>query len=36
VLSELYDRYVGIVYGTGMRYLRDWTPAEDLMIPEIL
>lgn len=30
-LSELYDRYVGVVYGTGMRYLRDRTLAEDLV-----
>ncbi|MGB3634543.1 MAG: sigma-70 family RNA polymerase sigma factor [Rubrobacteraceae bacterium] len=30
-LSELYDRYVGLVYGTGMRYLRDRTLAEDLV-----
>ena len=30
-LSELYDRYGGIVYGTGMRYLGDRTLAEDLV-----
>lgn len=30
-LSELYDRYVGVVYGVGMRYLRDRTLAEDLV-----
>lgn len=30
-LSELYERYVGVVYGTGMRYLRDRTLAEDLV-----
>ncbi|MGF1472070.1 MAG: RNA polymerase sigma factor [Rubrobacteraceae bacterium] len=30
-LSELYDRYVGVVYGIGMRYLRDRTLAEDLV-----
>jgi RNA polymerase sigma-70 factor (ECF subfamily) len=30
-LSELYDRYGGIVYGTGLRYLGDRTLAEDLV-----
>lgn len=30
-LAELYDRYVGLVYGAGMRYLRDRTLAEDLV-----
>ena len=30
-LSELYDRYGGIVYGMGMRYLGDRTLAEDLV-----
>lgn len=30
-LSELYDRYSGLVYGTGVRYLRDRTLAEDLV-----
>lgn len=29
--SELYDRYAGLVYGAGMRYLRDRTHAEDLV-----
>lgn len=29
--SELYDRYVGLVYGAGMRYLRDRAHAEDLV-----
>ena len=29
--SELYDRYGGIVYGTGLRYLGDRTLAEDLV-----
>ncbi len=29
-LSELYDRYSGLVYGAGMRYLGDRTLAEDL------
>ncbi len=30
-LSELYDRYGGLVYGAGLRYLRDRTLAEDLV-----
>lgn len=30
-LSELYDRYVRVVYGAGMRYLGDRTLAEDLV-----
>lgn len=30
-LSELYDRYGGIVYGMGLRYLGDRTLAEDLV-----
>src|SRR5829696_8382353 len=30
-VSELYDRYGGIVYGAGMRYLGDRTLAEDLV-----
>jgi RNA polymerase sigma-70 factor, ECF subfamily len=30
-LSELYDRYGGLVYGAGMRYLGDRTLAEDLV-----
>ncbi len=30
-LSELYERYGGIVYGAGMRYLADRTLAEDLV-----
>ena len=30
-LSELYDRYGGIVYGAGMRHLGDRTLAEDLV-----
>lgn len=30
-LSELYERYGGIVYGTGLRYLGDRTLAEDLV-----
>ncbi len=29
-ISELYDRYSGLVYGAGMRYLGDRTLAEDL------
>ncbi|MDQ4106253.1 MAG: sigma-70 family RNA polymerase sigma factor [Actinomycetota bacterium] len=29
--SELYDRYAGLVYGAGMRYLRDRARAEDLV-----
>ena len=29
--AELYDRYVGLVYGAGMRYLRDRAHAEDLV-----
>lgn len=29
--SELYDRYSGLVYGAGMRYLRDRAAAEDLV-----
>jgi RNA polymerase sigma-70 factor (ECF subfamily) len=30
-LSGLYDRYAGLVYGTGMRYLGDRGAAEDLV-----
>jgi RNA polymerase sigma-70 factor, ECF subfamily len=30
-LSELYDRYAGLVYGAGMRYLGDQALAEDLV-----
>jgi RNA polymerase sigma-70 factor (ECF subfamily) len=30
-LSELYDRYGGLVYTTGVRYLGDRTLAEDLV-----
>ncbi len=30
-LSKLYDRYGGIVYGAGLRYLGDRTLAEDLV-----
>jgi RNA polymerase sigma-70 factor (ECF subfamily) len=30
-LSELYDRYSGLVYATGVRYLGDRTLAEDLV-----
>jgi len=30
-LSGLYDRYAGLVYGTGMRYLRDRGTAEELV-----
>ena len=30
-LSELYDRYAGLVYGAGMRYLGDRSLAEDLV-----
>ena len=30
-LSVLYDRYAGLIYGTGMRYLRDRSLAEDLV-----
>ena len=30
-LSELYDRYSGLVYGTGMRYLGDRGVAEELV-----
>jgi RNA polymerase sigma-70 factor, ECF subfamily len=30
-LSELYDRYAGLVYGVGMRYLGDRSLAEDLV-----
>jgi RNA polymerase sigma factor (sigma-70 family) len=30
-LSELYDRYGGLIYGVGMRYLGDLTLAEDLV-----
>lgn len=29
--SELYDRYVSLVYSAGMRYLRDRAHAEDLV-----
>jgi RNA polymerase sigma-70 factor (ECF subfamily) len=30
-MSELYDRYSGLVYGMGVRYLGDRTLAEDLV-----
>jgi RNA polymerase sigma-70 factor (ECF subfamily) len=30
-LSKLYDRYSGLVYGAGIRYLGDRTLAEDLV-----
>ena len=30
-LSELYDRYAGLIYGTGLRYLGDRALAEDLV-----
>ena len=30
-LSELYDRYAGLIYGTGMRYLGDRETAEELV-----
>ena len=30
-LSELYDRYGGLIYGAGMRHLGDRTLAEDLV-----
>jgi RNA polymerase sigma-70 factor, ECF subfamily len=30
-LSELYDRYAGLTYGVGVRYLRDRALAEDLV-----
>lgn len=30
-LSVLYDRYAGLIYGIGMRYLRDRGLAEDLV-----
>jgi RNA polymerase sigma-70 factor, ECF subfamily len=30
-LSELYDRYASLIYGTGVRYLGDRTLAEDLV-----
>jgi len=30
-LSDLYDRYAGLVYGTGMRYLGDRETAEELV-----
>lgn len=30
-LSDLYDRYVGLVYGAGVRYLGDRGMAEDLV-----
>jgi RNA polymerase sigma-70 factor (ECF subfamily) len=30
-LSELYDRYAGLVYGAGVRYLGDQALAEDLV-----
>ena len=30
-LAGLYDRYAGLVYGTGMRYLRDRETAEELV-----
>lgn len=30
-MSELYDRYAGLIYGTGVRYLGDRALAEDLV-----
>jgi RNA polymerase sigma-70 factor, ECF subfamily len=30
-ISELYDRYAGLIYGAGVRYLRDRSLAEDLV-----
>jgi RNA polymerase sigma-70 factor, ECF subfamily len=30
-LSQLYDRYAGLVYGVGVRYLGDRALAEDLV-----
>jgi RNA polymerase sigma-70 factor (ECF subfamily) len=30
-LSELYDRYAGLIYGVGVRYLGDRALAEDLV-----
>ena len=30
-ISELYDRYGGLIYGAGIRYLGDRTLAEDLV-----
>ncbi len=30
-LSELYDRYCGLIYGAGTRYLGDRTLAENLV-----
>ena len=30
-MSELYDRYAGLVYGAGVRYLGDRALAEDLV-----
>jgi RNA polymerase sigma-70 factor (ECF subfamily) len=30
-MADLYDRYSGIVYGVGLRVLRDTTAAEDLL-----
>jgi RNA polymerase sigma-70 factor (ECF subfamily) len=30
-LSDLYDRYAGLVYGTGVRYLADRETAEELV-----
>lgn len=30
-LGVLYDRYAGLVYGTGNRFLGDWGLAEDLV-----
>lgn len=30
-LSDLYDRYAGVVYGAGLRYLADRGAAEDLV-----
>ncbi len=30
-LSELYDRYAGLIYGAGIRYLGDRVLAEDLV-----
>ena len=30
-LSELYDRYAGLIYGAGVRYLGDRVLAEDLV-----
>ncbi len=34
-ISELYDRYAGLIYGAGVRYLGDRALAEDL-VQEVL